>query len=308
MRYDVLVIGDLNVDLNLIGADVTPAFGQGEKLVDDASLNLGGSSAIFACQAARLGLRVAFAGLVGDDTFGHFLLDTLRARGVDTTHVHVHSTIKTGITVHLVRGDDRAMLTYQGTLAALDASYAPPDLLAQARHVHSGSYFVLPRLQPGLPALFAEARRQGATTSLDTNFDPTETWDSRLVDALAHTDVFMPNAQELGHISGERELDAAVAWATQRVPTVAVKLGAEGALARNAATQAQWKPPPVPVVDTTGAGDSFNAGFLYGYLNGWALADAVRLGCACGALSVSGAGGIDAQPTLDAARAFAGLR
>ncbi len=307
MLYDILVIGDLNVDFNLIGEDVTPEFGQVEKLVEDASLNLGGSSAIFACQAARLGLRVAFVGVIGDDAFGRFLLDTLRARGVDVSHVRILSTVKTAVTLHLVRGNDRAMLTYLGTLAEVEAALVPPEVLAGARHVHSGSYFMQPRLRPGLPALFADARRLGATTSLDTNFDPSGAWDDGIKAVLAHTDVFLPNEQELQHIAGVSDIQIAARWAASRVKTVAVKLGAAGAMARDGDAEARWTPPPVQVVDTTGAGDSFDAGFIYGYLNGWPLADAVRLGCACGSLSTTGPGGISAQPTLDEARRFAAL-
>ncbi|GAB4445178.1 MAG: hypothetical protein Kow00120_15110 [Anaerolineae bacterium] len=313
MRYDMLVIGDLNVDLNLIGDDVVPEFGQGEKLVDDASLNLGGSSAIFACQAARLGLRVAFAGVVGDDVFGRFLIDTLRDRGIETGHVRVRPSVKTGITVHLVRAGDRAMLTYQGTLALLDAAHVSRKALAETRHVHSGSFYMLPRLRPGLPSVFEDAQRLGATTSLDTNFDPSGAWAGGITEVLAHTDVFLPNEQELTHIAraadagGGGDIDAALAWAAARVPTVALKLGAEGAAARAGGETVRCAARPVEVVDTTGAGDSFDAGFLYGFLNGWPLEAALRLGCACGALSATGPGGIAAQPTLEEACAFAGL-
>src|SRR5690349_21899163 len=104
--FDVVVVGDLNADL-LLSGDVTPAFGQVEKLIDDATLTLGSSSAIFACGAARLGLRVAFVGKVGDDEFGRFVAGELAARGVDTSGVVVDPTIKTGLTVILSRGDDR---------------------------------------------------------------------------------------------------------------------------------------------------------------------------------------------------------
>lgn len=82
--FDLVVVGDVNADLVLSG-DVTPVFGQVEKLLDDASLVIGGSATIFACGAARLGLRVAFVGKVGDDVFGHFMLDALNRRGIDTT-------------------------------------------------------------------------------------------------------------------------------------------------------------------------------------------------------------------------------
>ncbi|MBN1286568.1 MAG: sugar kinase [Anaerolineae bacterium] len=308
-QYDVLVVGDLNVDLNLIGEDITPAFEQQEKLVDDAALVVGGSSGIFACQAAKLGLRVAFAGAVGDDAFGHFLTGALTGAGIDTQYVRVDPAVKTGLTVHLVRGNDRAMLTYLGTLGTFDAAHVTADILARTRHVHSGSYFVLPRLRPRLPALFAEARRLGASTSLDTNFDPTGQWDGGIGELLPQVDVFLPNAHELQSIAGVTGIDAAMeALAGRGVGTVAVKLGDAGATARAGAKTVQCAPFPVKVVDTTGAGDSFDAGFIYGYLHGWPLSDALRLGCACGALCATALGGVPGQPALAQACELAGLR
>jgi sugar/nucleoside kinase (ribokinase family) len=307
MRYDVLVIGDLNVDLNLIAEDVVPVFGQQEKLVDDAALHIGGSSGIFACQAAKLGLRTAFVGEVGDDAFGRFLIHALRGLGVDTQLIRVNPTVKTGVTVHLVRGDDRAMLTYQGTLRVFDAAHLSPDALARTRHVHTGSYFMLPRLVPRLPGVFAEARRLGLSTSLDTNFDPAGRWNGKLRDLLEQVDVFLPNEHELQQIAGEAEVGAAMRALAARVGTVAVKLGEAGAVACSGEEEARCTPPPVKAVDTCGAGDSFDAGFLYGYLNGWSLSNSLRLGCACGTLCATGPGGTSAQPTLDQAREAAGL-
>ena len=156
--FHLLVVGDLNADLILSG-DVTPAFGQVEKLLDDASLVIGGSATIFACGAARLGLRVAFVGKVGDDVFGRFMLDALHSRGIDTTGVVRDREIKTGLTVILSRGQDRAMLTYAGTIGALRYDEIDLDLLAAARHLHLGSYFLLENLLPDVPRLFAEAHR-----------------------------------------------------------------------------------------------------------------------------------------------------
>lgn len=308
MQYDVLVIGDLNVDLNLVGGDVVPAFGQEEKLVDDAALHIGGSSGIFACQMARLGLRVGFAGEVGDDLYGRFLLDALDQAGVDVRYIRVNPEVKTGITVHLVQSSDRAMLTHMGTLAVFDAAHIDEAVLVGARHVHTGSYFLLKRLRQRLPNLFAQARRRGVSTSLDTNFDPSGRWDGGLKELLAHVDVFLPNEHEARCISGVDRLEAAVqALGAYGVGTVAVKLGAAGAAAWSGSEMARCDPFPVEVVDTCGAGDSFDAGFLYGYLEGWPLVGALRLGCACGALSTTGMGGTSAQPGLAQACAFASV-
>ncbi len=203
--FDLVVVGDICTDLILSG-DVTPAFGQVEKLLDDATLVIGGSATIFACGAARLGLRVAFVGKVGDDVFGRFLLDALEVRGIDTSYIVRDPVVKTGQTIILSRGQDRAMLTYLGTIGALRYDEINLEILELARHVHMGSYFLLDNLIPEVPRLFAEAQRRGLTVSLDTNYDPAERWDSGLAAVLQHVDIFLPNETELTRITQTPDL------------------------------------------------------------------------------------------------------
>ncbi len=300
--FDLLVIGEINPDLILRGADVMPAFGQAEKLVEEAALTIGSSSVIAACGAARLGLRVAFCGVVGDDLFGGFMLDAMAARGIDITGCRVDPALATGLSVILAQtGGDRAILTHPGAIPALTAAHIDRNLLARARHVHVGAYYLLDALRPDLPVLFREAHDLGLTTSLDPNFDPTGRWD--VGDVLDHCDIFLPNATEALAISGAADLPAAVDWLAVRVGTVAVKLGAEGGLARQHRQQTRARPLSVDVVDTVGAGDSFDAGFLWGHLNGRTATESLRLALVCGSLSATGAGGTTAQPTLTEALA-----
>jgi sugar/nucleoside kinase (ribokinase family) len=295
--FDLLVVGDLNADLILSG-DVEPAFGQVEKLIDDATLTLGSSSAIFACGVARLGLRVALVGKVGDDEFGRFIVREMNARGVNTESVVSDPQIKTGLTVILSRGNDRAMLTYSGSIGALRLAEIDHALIARARHLHVASYFLLDALRPDIPTLFDLARASGLTVSLDTNYDPTEKWNGGLAEALRRADVFLPNETELRAIAGVADTEAALDWLASGATCVAVKLGARGAMAQRGNERASAQALLVDVVDTTGAGDTFDAGFIYGYLAGWELARALRLACVCGSLSTRAAGGTTAQPTL----------
>src|SRR5512137_1500036 len=137
--FDILVAGEINPDLILSG-DVIPEFGQVEKLVDSATLAIGSSSAIFACGAARLGLKVAFIGVCGEDVFGRFMLDEMKKREVDTSNVIVRPDGRTGLSVILNRLFDRAILTFPGLIGALQASDIPDALLRQARHLHVASY------------------------------------------------------------------------------------------------------------------------------------------------------------------------
>jgi sugar/nucleoside kinase (ribokinase family) len=304
---DILVVGELNADLILRG-DVAPAFGQAEKLIDAATLTLGSSSAIFACGAARLGLRVAFVGKAGDDEFGRFVVRELAARGVDTSGVVIDPAIPTGLSVILSRPADRAILTYPGSITALRYAEIDQSLLRRARHLHLGSYFLLDALLPDVPQLFDAAHAHGLSISLDTNYDPAELWDSGLADVLSRVDIFLPNETELRAIAGTGDIDAAIERLARRVPTVAAKLGPRGASARRGAQTATATSPHMQVVDTTGAGDSFDAGFVYGHLAGWDLARTLRLACACGALSTRAAGGTGAQATLAEALALGELK
>ncbi|MGQ9585959.1 MAG: carbohydrate kinase family protein [Anaerolineae bacterium] len=297
--YDLLVVGELNADLVLNDQDPVPEFGQREKLVRDAVLDLGSASAIMACQAGRLGLRTAFAGKVGDDLFGRMVVETLESRGVDLQGVIVDPTVKTGITVHLSKPDDRASLTYLGAVAAFRAEEVSPDLLHQSRHLHVSSFFLQPALHPGLPALFKQARALGLSTSLDPGWDPEQRWNGVLGDVLPLVDVFFPNEQELRGVAHAGDLSQALEMIAEKVPVVVVKLGAKGAMAVCGRTVYREPAYPAEPLDTTGAGDSFNAGFLYGFLHGRPVQECLRIGCICGALSTRTLGGISSQPTLD---------
>jgi sugar/nucleoside kinase (ribokinase family) len=299
-EFDVLVVGDLNADLILSG-DVTPSFAQVEKLLDDVNLTIGSSAAIFACGAARLGLRTAFVGKVGDDTFGRFMVDSLRERGIDMSGVVVDATIKTGLSVILSRRTDRAILTYLGSIAALRFPEIDLDLLKSARHLHLGSFFLLDALRPDIPQLFETARSLGCSVSLDTNYDPAEKWNGNLLDALKQVDIFLPNETELLCITRETDVRVGLQSLGEVVPLIALKRGADGAVARQGAETYSAHSIPVKVVDTTGAGDSFDAGFIYGYLNGWDVPRSLQLACICGALSTQASGGTSAQPTLSGA-------
>ena len=300
-RFDVVVIGDANPDLLFRGGDVVPAFGQHEHIVEEARLMVGGSGAIMACGAARLGLRTAFLGLLGDDPFGRFMLDALHERDVDASVSRVDPDRPTGVTAVLSRGEDRAMLTALGTIDALRGDDVDLDLLADARHVHVSSYYLQEALQPDLPALFDKAHRAGATTSIDPNWDPNDRWNAGLLDLLWGTDVFLPNSAEARAITGIDDIDIATESLSERGTTLAVKFGQGGGLAKAGDELVHVEAVPVDVVDTTGAGDSFDAGFLAGRLQGWPINRCLQLAVACGSLSTRAAGGIAAQPTMDAA-------
>jgi sugar/nucleoside kinase (ribokinase family) len=301
-KFDLLVVGEINPDLILQGQDVTPAFGQAEKLVENAALTMGSSSVIFACGAAKLGLRVAFVGIVGDDVFGHYMLGEMQERGIDTTDCIISKQETTGFSVIFSQLHDRAILTHAGSMASLRYADIDQNLFKHAKHLHVGSFFMLKSLQKDVARLFADAKIAGLTTSIDTNYDPLETWDSGLYSVLEHTDVFLPNETEALRITHQQTVEAALEKLSD-IPTLGVKLGGRGGLAKQKGKTVTAPPLNVNVVDTTGAGDTFDAGFLYGYLKGWTLEQSLNLACACGSLSTEGVGGTAAQPTLEQALA-----
>jgi sugar/nucleoside kinase (ribokinase family) len=305
-EFDLLVAGELNPDIVVSGGDVEPAFGQVERLVDRIALTVGSSSAITACGAARLGLRVAFVGVVGNDPFGRWMLEALAARGVDVGSCRVEPSLPTGATVILARGADRAILTSIGAMAALAADDLPDDLLGRASHLHVGSLFLQDRLRAELAGVLWRARALELTTSVDPNWDPSGTWDGGIGAILEATDVVLPNREEARRIAGvENELEAGLALAA-RGPVVAMKLGREGGLVVGGDAAARVDAPEVEVVDAIGAGDAFDAGFLAGWLDGRPPEDCLRLAVASGSLSVRAVGGIEGQPERHEAEELAG--
>lgn len=298
-EIDLLVVGDANPDVIVSGAPESLSFGH-EELVDRGELVLGGSGAITACGAARLGLRTAFVGRVGDDEAGRFVLDALRRRDVDVSACVVDSEAPTALTVVLVQGKRHAMLTSRGALERVEAADVPASLLARTSHVHSSALFLHPALQKTLPALFAAAHEAGATTSVDTNDDPSGTW-SGLDAVLPATDVLLVNESEACGLAGLEDLEAAARALAALGPMPVLKCGVDGGLAYADGSVVRAPAVPAEVVDTVGAGDTFNAGFLAARLRGLPLAESLAVAVRCGTLSTRAAGGTAAQPTWEEA-------
>jgi sugar/nucleoside kinase (ribokinase family) len=305
---DVLVVGDANPDLILRG-DVVPRFGQVEQLLSGADLVIGGSGAIVAHGLARLGRATALVAAVGSDVVGDLMVQLLDAGGVEASALVRDADASTGITVVLSQPRDRAVLTHLGAISGLTAGQVRAALdravSAGARHVHVASYFLLSGVAPDLPGLLEAARARGLTTSLDTNFDPAERWDG-VPDLLPHVDVLLPNRAEVlalaARLTGEPPADpeAAARALAAAGPLVVVMEGADGAfqvdqrgdLLRRAGDA-------VDPVDTTGAGDTFDAAYLEAFLRGLDGDRRLSWACRAGALSTSMTGGTAGQPTLD---------
>jgi len=295
---DLLVLGEVNPDVIVSAPGLEVRFGQVEQVVDRAAFVLGGSGAIVAMGAARLGLRAGLCAVVGHDDLGALMVGSLVERGVDVEHVGSVSGVATGLTVVLDRGGDRAVLTAPGAIAQLspDDVDALPD--RPARHVHVASYYLMsPLYRAALPNALRRFREAGVTTSLDTNWDPHETWD--LGDVLAHTDVFLPNENELTAVAGTPLVDRAMGVLAGLGCDVVVKRGKHGGAARVGGRGYRLtRTPPVEFVDAVGAGDTFDAGWLAGRLTGRDPATSLTMAVVAGTLSTAAPGGTTAQPEL----------
>ena len=265
-RFDVTIAGELNLDLILYGLpEQLPP--ERELLADRMMLTLGSSSAIVAHNLAALGSRVGFQSRIGDDPLGQIAIERLQQGGVDVSRVRrVPGSTTTGLTVILHHEAWRNILTYAGTIAETCWEDLDLDYLADSRHFHFSSYYLQRGLRPRVGELFQFLKSKGLTISLDTNDDPDDRWEGGLHEVLRHVDVFLPNEREACKAAGTEDLEAAIQKLSELVPLVVVKLGRKGAIAQRGTERFASPSQEVVAVDTVGAGDSFDAGFLHEYV------------------------------------------
>lgn len=291
--FDVSVIGELNLDVILYGLppNLVP---EREHLAQNLHITLGSSSAIFAHNLALLGNKVGFNSCIGDDPLGGICVDRLSASGVDVTGVRTLWGQTTGLTVILPHTKDRYILTYPGTMYSMTAKDLHLDHVFNAKHLHVASYFLLKGISPDLPELFRRAKQLGLTISLDTNDDPADLWSSDLQALFPHLDVLLLNERELSKIAQSTDLDQALASIAKRVTLLVVKRGSQGALARTGSNTFSADAPVVEIIDSVGAGDSFDAGFIHAFTRGQNTEACLRSGNLAAALSVTRPGGTEA--------------
>lgn len=296
--YDIVTVSDLGADLLLFGKDITPEFGQREKIGDSYCLDIGGSCSIFACQAAKLGLKTATIGTVAKDVMGRLVCERLKEAGVDTAYIKEKGSY-TALSVAHCMENDRAILTFPGTFEEIEYGEIPRQLLESTRHLHIGSYYLLRKMIPYWPEIISIIHKAGGTVSLDTNYDPEEKWAlPQLLEILPMIDIFLPNETELCRIMQETDILRALRKAHERVRLCVVKRGKDGASSYFKGKEYHWPAETVPVCDTVGAGDTFDAGFLYGYLNGMSLEDCGKIAVFCSSGNIQKQGGVAGQRML----------
>jgi sugar/nucleoside kinase (ribokinase family) len=299
----IAVIGELNVDLIASGLRTAPIIGN-EILAEQFEVTLGSASAIFAAGVARFGHPVTFISKVGADTFGRYCLEALAKLGISTDRIKVSSGSTTGVTVSLSTKQDRALVTCLGAISELKLADISLRALKGHRHLHMTSLFLQHALRPSFPSIFRTAHKMGLTTSFDPNSDPSQSWKPDVWEVISHTDVLFVNEVEALQLTRKRSVDKALEYLCAKVPCVAIKLGRRGAVGISNKRVAFAPGFKVKAVDTTGAGDTFAAGFVHEFLAGSDLRRCLETGNACGALSTLQVGGTTGQPNCAELSAF----
>ncbi len=296
MKFDVLVVGDYCFDLILTDLPGEPVKGR-EIYARGLDLTIGGGTFPTAMALRRLGLDVAIHMQLGTDFFSRFALETIAQAGFSPDLLEIQNRDFRRLTVALSYPDDRAFLSFadppSGGLG-VNRFGMQPLLAHQMRHLHFA------HLSAALVAqeMIAEAKRQGMTLSTDCGWNPWALDHPRLWEVLGQVDIFLPNEVELKYVTGEEDLAHAQRAISEKVRLTVVKRGAEGSSTVSKTEFVSVPVIPVASVETTGAGDCFNAGFLFAWLQGWSTKKALQCGNICGGLSTT-AGGWEATPTRE---------
>lgn len=295
-KWDVFIYGDINVDVVIPGVEQFPGAGQ-EHVVEDMSVYPGGGAALFSLGLGKLGLTPAFQGSVGADCHGAWLREELARNHVDCTFLRTSQKNKTGISLSFTNEKDRSFLTYRGTNEEWNLEEIDFEGVKNAGHIHLTSY-AGSRNHNQFQLLLKKIREiSSATVSFDVGWDETGEWYEGIYELLPFIDIiFMNETEALHYTRGLSAKEAAVEFSKQCAMAV-IKLGKSGSIGAKDGEVFLSRPYLVKAVDTTGAGDSFNAGFVYGFLKGEDMEQCLRIANACGAMSVTAYGGNTAFPS-----------
>jgi sugar/nucleoside kinase (ribokinase family) len=311
--FDIACLGIMVADIVARPVTKLPARGQ-LALVERMELHTGGCAVNTGIALAKLGRRVAVLGKVGQDGFGDYVCNELAAHGIDTTGVARDPLANTSATMVMVDpGGERTFLHYLGANAVLSADDVDFDVVKRAEILHVAGSFLMPTFD-GLQTaeVLKRAHELGTKTSLDTAWDSTGKWLSIIEPVLPHVDYFVPSLEEAVQIAGgdepERVADFFLGYGME---IVALKMGAEGCFVKSAPRQApaeaiRLRAYQVEVVDATGAGDCFAAGFLAGLSMGWDLQRTAKLANGAGAACVTAIGATTGVRSLEETLAIMG--
>ncbi len=286
-KLDLITVGEFYNDLIFHRLDRPPRLGEELKTLHFAR-SPGGGAAITAVAARRLGLRVGLLTVVGDAAE----LEPLQKERIDTGHSLTDSRKRTAITVAVSTRRDRYFLTYQGANTEFQRLLPWRRLypyLRLARHVHLA---FAPLNLASVTRLLRRLRADGVSTSIDVGWNPALAARPGFWEWVGSATIFFPDRMEALALTGRRRLADALAALADLVPIPVVKMGAQGAASWQHGRAIRVPVPKTKAVDSTGAGDAFDGGFLHGFLHQRPLAECLRWGNLCGTLAVSAAGGI----------------
>ena len=294
-NFDIIALGELNVDLILNQIEGYPEVGK-EKFAKQMTLTLGSSTAIFAANAAALGAKVAFCGMIGDDSFGDLVETSLQQKGVDTRFLIRQNRYATGATICMSYDEDRANLTYQGAMDYMCLADINPEVFRQAKHIHISSIYMQSGVKRDLMKILELCKENGVTTSLDSQWDPAEKWDLDYKAVLPLVTIFMPNETELKFLTRSETLEEAIEKIRPYTNAAVIKCGSKGSILvrKGEPDRKQAALLNKNVVDCIGAGDSFNSGFLTRFAAGDPLDRCQEYGNMTGAVNTTAAGGTTA--------------
>jgi sugar/nucleoside kinase (ribokinase family) len=273
--------------------------GQGLALLDEIRMTVAGTGAATAMDLARLGVSVGTYAVVGDDVLGRWLTGALSEDGVDVTGIHVDPQVPTSATMLPIRPNgERPALHVIGANARVSSDLIDWDSVPDAQHLHLGGSLLLERLDgPPTAELLKKAQQKKLTTSLDIIGFPGQDYEYVFGEAYPFIDYLLINDDDALLLSGQRDVSAAIEWFLNRgVKTCAITVGPQGALVRSQDDQ-EFRVPAyaVEVIDTTGCGDAFSAGFIAGLTWGASIRESAEWGVAMGSFTARALGS-DASP------------
>lgn len=290
----VLFIGEINVDIMMGGLESFPVLDR-EISCSSFELTIGSSTAICSCAYASVGGDAAFLGLAGSDEYGDFMVSGMKKFGIDTSLIKRTGKVNTGVTVNLIFEGTRTQVTYPGTIAEFGSPYIDLSQITNFDHIHLAGLYLQENFLPGVEGVLEFAKSHGIGTSLDPQWDESEAW--RFMDKwLPRLDYLFVNEDEALSITGADSPGRACEKLGTLTACPVVKTGAAGALINTGGRAKAIPGLKAEVVDTTGAGDSFDAAFIYGTLeHGMNLEEAALFANAAGARSCGFVGGVNAR-------------
>ncbi|MBA7649509.1 ATP-dependent 6-phosphofructokinase [subsurface metagenome] len=293
MTKSCLVIGDLNVDLVLNELKDFPEIGK-EIVARNHFIDIGGSGGIFSAVLSSLDTKTYIISKIGNDSLGQFLISKLKDHSVNTNKLVIKENDKTGITINLSYKRDKYQISSLHLLNNLKMDEISFKDIKDIKHVHFSSYYMMKSLKKDYINLISDIKKNynNITISLDTNDDPENSWGEEIYRILNNIDIFLANKKEALKITKESNTGDALNRLNKEVKVVVIKLGSEGYIARDGDNYYSGDSLGVNFKDSTGAGDNFDAGFIYGFINNCNIKKSLKIANIVGAKSVEYIGGV----------------